>query len=929
MRVPRSTYRLQLHKDFGFDDAAAAADYLARLGVSELYLSPILKAAPGSTHGYDVLDHETLNPELGGEAGFAALTTAARSHGLGLTVDFVPNHMGVGCDGNPYWDDILRHGRASRFAHYFDIDWHYPKETLVGKLLLPVLPEQYGISLEHGEMALRWDGAEVRIHVGQRKLPLRPSSLPSLLRKAAELVADTQPTLAEGLLRIAGVCESLREAWQDPEQSAYLASADAAQQELAALLRSGEASSAFSGALQMLNGVGGTASSFDFLDQLLRQQVYRLSSWRLALECINYRRFFNVNELAAICVELSQVFDSAHAKLLRLVEDSSVTGLRLDHIDGLYDPIGYLSQLDAALRRATHSKDESAPLHLTVEKILAGTERLPEAFIAHGSTGYEFVRVVTGVFVDRRAESILTSLYRRFSGDQLSFSAHLSQAKRDILGSLLASDAMKLSHELERLAEQDRRSRDFTWRSLHDALVEVMAAFGTYRSYVRPNGERTSDDEAMINGAVADALRRNPTAARGPYQFLRSLLLQTNQAVQGAAFAMRFQQTTGPVTAKSLEDTAFYRYTRFIAENEVGSQPERLGVPIEEFHAQNLERASAAPLSLVTTSTHDTKRGEDIRARLAVLSELPNTWRRVVFELSRAAAEFRANVGGQDAPSRCDEYLFYQSLLGVMPFGAAAAHFPALEQRLQAYMLKACREAKTNTSWLNPNEDYERAVAAFVSGVLHSPAIAKTLLRFGARIDSYGACNALSQVALKMCSPGVPDTYQGSEVWHQVLVDPDNRRPVDYDALRARLEALDERAVDRLLLARGLLDRFEDGSVKLFVVRELLRLRNEQAELFAGSYQALDAGPNCIAFARSQAKDTLLCAVPRFAFRVTRGRARWPLGESWGGQRLSAPELNHNFRNVLTGEHIQFVGSAQLCDVFRHFPVAVLIGEPR
>ena len=254
---------------------------------------------------------------------------------------------------------------------------------------------------------------------------------------------------------------------------------------------------------------------------------------------------------------------------------------------------------------------------------------------------------------------------------------------------------------------------------------------------------------------------------------------------------------------------------------------------------------------------------------------------------------------------------------------------PALEQRLQAYMLKACREAKTNTSWLNPNEDYERAVAAFVSGVLHSPAIAKTLLRFGARIDSYGACNALSQVALKMCSPGVPDTYQGSEVWHQVLVDPDNRRPVDYDALRARLEALDERAVDRLLLARGLLDRFEDGSVKLFVVRELLRLRNEQAELFAGSYQALDAGPNCIAFARSQAKDTLLCAVPRFAFRVTRGRARWPLGESWGGQRLSAPELNHNFRNVLTGEHIQFVGSAQLCDVFRHFPVAVLIGEPR
>jgi len=529
MRIPRSTYRLQLHKDFGFADAARAADYLARLGVSELYVSPILKATPGSTHGYDVLDHDLLNPELGGEAGFAELTAAARSHGLGLTVDFVPNHMGVGCDGNPYWDDILKHGRASRFAQYFDIDWHYPKETLVGKLLLPVLPEQYGVSLEQGEVTLRWDGAEIRICVGKRKLPLRPGSLSSLLHESAKLVAEPEPMLAEGLRRIAGRSESLVEAWQDPERSEYLDSAAAVQKELAALLRSDEAASAFSGALGSLSGVPGTAPSFDYLDQLLRQQVYRLSSWRLALECINYRRFFNVNELAAICVELPQVFDSAHAKLLRLLEDGAISGIRLDHIDGLYDPIGYLSQLDAALRHATRSDHESAPLHLTVEKILASTERLPEAFVAHGSTGYEFIRVVTGVFVDRRAESNLTSLYRRFSGDQLSFGAHLLQAKRDILGSLLASDAMKLSHELERLAEQDRRSRDFTWRSLHEALVEVMAAFGTYRSYVRPNGERTSDDEAMINRAVADALRRNPTAARGPYQFLRSLLLQTNQ----------------------------------------------------------------------------------------------------------------------------------------------------------------------------------------------------------------------------------------------------------------------------------------------------------------------------------------------------------------------------------------------------------------
>ena len=925
MRIPRSTYRLQLTKNFGFHDAARVAGYLARLGVSELYLSPVLKAAPGSTHGYDELDHAILNPELGGEAGFAQLAAAARANGLGITVDFVPNHMGVGCDGNPYWDDILKHGQASPFVEYFDIDWHYPKETLTGKLLIPVLPEQYGVSLEQGDVTLAWDGAVIRIQVGDRKLPVRPCSLPGLLDRVAHVVAKDLPRLAQGLRRIAGLFETLVEAFREPERGAYLASAAAAEKELADLLRGEAAASAFSLALEQLNGVPGNAASFDPLDQLLRMQVYRLSSWRVALECINYRRFFNVNELAAIRVELPEVFESAHAKLLRLVADGSVTAVRLDHIDGLYDPIGYLAQLDAALRRVTQSADTATALHVTVEKILAPDERLPAAFITHGTTGYEFIRVCNGIFVDRRAEASLTSLYRRFTGDHLSFSAHLLQAKRDILGSLLASDATKLSHELERLAEQDRRSRDLSWRSLHDALVEVMAAFGTYRSYVRPSGGRTSDDEAVINRAIASALRRNPTAARGPYQFLRSLLLQTNDAVPQAFFAMRFQQTTGPVMAKSLEDTAFYRYTRFVAETEVGSQPERIGIDVAEFHAQNAARATGAPLSLVAGSTHDTKRGEDVRARLAVISELPNTWRRLVFELSRVATELRTNIAGEPAPSRCDEYLFYQTLLGAMPFGASASQVPALEERLQAYMLKASREAKTNTSWLNPNEDYERALAAFITGALNSPTFVAPLLRFSARIDSSGACNALSQVALKLCSPGVPDTYQGSETWHQVLVDPDNRRSVGYANLCARLDQLDGFGADLLRASADLLEHFADGSVKLFVVRELLRLRNQRPVLFSGQYMPLDAGPNSVAFARTEGQEALLCVVPRFPFRVTRGRARWPLGERWGSQKLDAPELDGTFRNVLTGESLAVRGGALLSDVFAHFPVAVLL----
>ncbi len=930
MRIPSSTYRLQLHAGFGFYDAARIASYLERLGVSEVYTSPIFKAAPASTHGYDVLDHDQLNPELGGPAGFDALSEAVKSRDLGLIVDFVPNHMGVGANGNRFWEDVLEHGQASERADYFDIDWQPPKETLSRKILLPLLPDQYGVSLESGYFGLGFDGTAIRLHAGSRTLPLRPQSLGRVLGRVADLLeASGAPDGLEELRRLAHDFSELDEG--DSARPAatenYRSQARSLQLELGALVRGARIQPALEQALSSLSGTVSQSASFDFLDELLRAQHYRLSAWRLALEAVNYRRFFDVTELASLRVELPQVFDESHRTLLALVEQGKISGIRLDHIDGLFDPIGYLRHLADRLQQALPGSDPGElPVFVVVEKILAPAEVLPASFRAHGTTGYEFARVAGGVLTDRRAELNLSSTYRRFTGDLASFADHLLAAKRDVLSSLLASDAAMLSRALERLAEQDRRWRDLTWRSLHDALVEVMAAFGAYRSYVRPDGSRTPEDEALINGAVAAAIRRNPTTSRGAYQFLRSLLLMDSALPGAREFAMRFQQTTGPVTAKALEDTAFYRFTRNVTDNEVGSRPDRIGLELSELHTQNSIEQSEHRLSLTATSTHDTKRGEDLRARLSMLSELPNTWRRTVHDLARIASKHRAAYEGSEAPARSDEYLYYQVLIGVVPFGSPQDFFaaPDTQTRLQAYMLKACREAKTHTSWLNPNPGYETALENFIASTLQDQAFAAQVLRFCRRIDSYAACKALSQLTLKMCSPGVPDTYQGSEVWHQVLVDPDNRRPVNYAALDAQLAALEERLSERARLIPELLETYADGRVKLFVTSELLRLRRAEPELFRSRYTPLDAGPNAIAFARGEGRCELVCVVARFPFRVTRGRAPWPLGPQWQDQRLSGPGLSGTYRDVLTHEELELQETALLSHVLSRFPVAVL-----
>ncbi len=925
-RPPTATYRFQLHEGFGFHDAARLAGYLARLGVSDLYVSPIFKAAPGSTHGYDVLDHDSLSPELGGAEGFQALCDAAKEHDLGLIVDFVPNHMGVGCDGNRIWEDVLEHGRASERADFFDIEWHPPKPTLADKVLLPILPDQYGLCLERGYFSLHFDGSAIRLRAGSRTLPLRPRSLGRVLSRVSDLL-ETRADFAQAdeLRALGRELSELNDSAAVDTVESYRRSASALQHRLRELVSFAGLERRLEQALSELGG-DSLPESFDFLDELLRAQHYRLSAWQLALEAVNYRRFFDVTELAALRIEEPSVFDACHRTLLSLIEQRKITGVRFDHVDGLLDPISYLRRFAERLTQALPDSDPSElPIYVLVEKILAPGESLPATFRAHGTTGYEFARIASGVFIDRRAELNLSSTYRHFTGDNSSFEDHLLQAKRDVLSSLLASDATMLSRALERLAEQDRRWRDLSWQSLHAALIEVMAALGAYRSYVRPEGGSAPEDEALINSAVAAAIRRNPTWGRGAFQFLRSLLLMETKLEGASEFAMRFQQTTGPVTAKALEDTAFYRYCRNLAENEVGGRPDRMGVELREFHAQLALQQSEHHFAQNSTSTHDTKRGEDARSRLSMLSELPNTWRQTVHELHRLASKHCAALEGDEAPSRVDRYLYYQALVGVMPFGAKQGSATELVPRMQEYMQKAVREAKQRSSWLHPNEGYEAAVQGFVASTLADPAFVAKILRFCERISSHAASKALSQLTLKLCAPGVPDTYQGSEVWHQVLVDPDNRRPVDYARLVAELGWLDERRAERESLLSNLLSHYTDGRLKLFVLSELLRLRRASPELFRSGYQALDAGSNCVAFGRGPDECDLVCAVTRFPVRVTRGRMPFAIGKAWGEQRVSGAGLRGAYRNALTGQAVEAQGSLALSTLFRDLPIAVLI----
>ena len=977
LRVPRASYRLQLGPDLTFDDAAELADYLAALGIGDCYTSPFFETSGAGSHGYDVADHGRLRAELGGEDAFARFADALKRLSLGLLVDVVPNHMGIVHGRNAWWADVLELGAASRYAAAFDIDWDPVKRELAGKVLLPILGDQYGVVLDAGQLRLEREGGRFRIRYYETLLPVTPRSYARILGHRMERLDRALGAEHAAVLELTSLVTWFATLPLHRE-SARQVSAEDGYRRLDALLRdSADARDFVDQNVGFFNGKAGDSRSFDLLDGLLGEQVYRLAFWRVAGEEINYRRFFDINDLAAIRMEQPEVFAAAHRLLFRLVRDGIVTGLRIDHPDGLYRPAEYFRRLQRGCllemcrglfrgAAAGEWRDQDVlarydalqaagsvsaqPFFIVAEKILAPGETLPETWAVAGTTGYEFLNLVNGIFVDRTNARAIDQLYTRVLRDKPSFPDIVYEGKRLVMDSSMASELNMLAHRLNRISEKHRSSRDFTLGSLRRALREIIAAFPVYRTYLgddegeeagqarkAPSPQASERDRDSIARAVTAAKRRTRAVDASIYDWIQDLLslkmpawADQGDRQERLDFVMRFQQITGPTTAKGYEDTALYRYVRLVSLNDVGGEPSRFGTTLAEFHAMNVERARHGAHALSASSTHDTKRGEDTRVRIDVLSERPHEWRAAVTRWQRMNRRHRTTVDGRPAPSANEEYLLYQTLVGAWPIDVT---------RTRDYMLKAAREAKHDTSWTNPNPRWDEALAHFVEAVLDETTSGEFLndfRAFHAALLPFGILNSLAQTLIKITAPGVPDFYQGSELWDLSLVDPDNRRPVDFARRRQMLKTLAmeiDGATDLGALARGLMAAPEDGRVKLFVIRQALAVRRRRAELFArGDYRPLDVygtwADHICAFARTGPGGPAVTIVPRLL--AARGVTQ-PIGDAyWGNTTVALPgEVDGPLRNAFTGASVEIVRAGEerrvrVGRLLADFPIALL-----
>ncbi len=927
-RIPSATYRLQLTPELGFAAAAELADYLEALGVTCLYTSPVLTARPGSTHGYDVADPTRLRPELGGDGAFERLRAALSRHDLGLLLDIVPNHMAAD-PANPWWSDVLRHGQASEYAAFFDLDWNPSSSPMHGRVLLPVLGRPYHQTLAAGELVpvLTDDGLALRYW--ERAFPLDPATWPEILRPVADRL-DGEGDGEHELEAIVSELEALPP--RHPRSRGVRRRWDrVGWPRLSALLHGSEAvAAALEAELRNLAGRRGEVSSFDRLHRLLARQAYRLAYWRSAREKLNYRRFFNISDLVGLRTERPEVFTAVHARVLELVADGVVTGLRVDHVDGLRDPLAYLQRLR---REAVSAHGD---LYLVVEKILATDEELPPEWPVHGTTGYDLLGAVNSLLVDHAGLGELRRIAEGVTGRLGTFADTAHQARRRIVRDLFPGELRALEYRLAELAERDRWACDVPRRELNRALEEVTACLPIYRTYTR-SGPVGARDRRVVEAAVAQARRRAPTLSARALGFLRRLLtldlpqeLEQEERSAWCDFVLRWQQVTGPVAAKGVEDTAFFREARLISLAEVGADPGAGALSPADFHRFVTTRLARWPHAMSTTATHDTKRGEDVRARLAVLSEIADSFADCVARWREWNLPHRVQLERGPAPSPADELILYQTMIGVWPPGQI--DLANLSDRLVAFMRKAGREAKERTSWLQPDEAYEGAVERFVRTVLAaagSPFLTD-LAAFAERVARYGALNSLTQVTLKLTVPGVPDLYQGTELWDLSLVDPDNRRPVDFTLRRRLLSDLARRRdADQAGLAAGLLESWRDGRVKLWLTHRLLQLRRRLPRLFAdGDYRPLEvdgtAAEHVVAFTRRLDERWILVAVPRLLGRLT-DVGEPPLGAGvWSDTTLRLPgNAPQSWRNVLTGREC---ASPELARLLEDFPVGVLTG---
>ncbi|MGM4907164.1 malto-oligosyltrehalose synthase [Tardiphaga sp. 866_E4_N2_1] len=911
--IPVATYRIQLTKDFDFDATAGIVPYLKALGITHLYASPFMKSRAGSTHGYDIVDHTKLNPELGGEEGFERLSAALKANDIGLILDFVPNHVGVHFADNPWWLDVLEWGQASPHAVSFDIDWDTLPYRARGGLLLPIIGSSYGQALDNGEIELKYDAEEGNFSAWyfEHRLPIAPERYSEMLRTIVKEADAGNTPAGRAILTLAAKHKGLRH----PNRR----EAPAFKQQLVSIDGAAEV---ITRGLDAYRAGPDRPAQIQAMHMLLERQHYKLGQWRLASSEINYRRFFDVNTLAGLRIEDADTFEAIHSLVKRLITEDKLQGLRLDHIDGLHDPSQYFQRLRRLIREA-HG-NSTKPFYVVVEKILGEHEKLVPFAGVHGTTGYEWLNVITQVLVEEKGLEPLGETWRQVSNVSPKFEPQLVEAKRRVLDTLLLSEFTVLTRLLARIANGHYSTRDFSADTLRQAFELYVLHFPVYRTYLSTAGPSALDRQ-LIATTIEKARADWFGADEGLFDFLRDALTldllkpgrPAHSKPRVRRFALKVQQFTGPTMAKSLEDTAFYRYHRLLAFNEVGGEPAAEAIPVATFHEIMITRALERPHGMTSTATHDTKRGEDARARLLALAEMPGEWASAVSRWKLLNAPHLVVDGEMRAPSAAFEYMLYQALIGAWPLGGQDNSFL---ERMQAYALKAAREGKQETSWLNPNDTYEKGLRTFLERILdpaQSPEFLAALETFAKRTSLIGALNSLSQITLKATIPGMPDFYQGTEFWDFSLVDPDNRRPVDFAERAKVLKALQQ--PDWAALAQ----HWDDGHIKLAWTRELLKRRTEMAAVFTdGDYEPLEVtGPHAahiIAFARRHQRDAAIVVIPRAFSEATQGGRHWPEATAFDATVI-AP-------GYLVEGSAQKNGAIQLAvaKLFRQIPMAIV-----
>lgn len=931
MRIPVATYRLQFNPGFGFTAAQDIVGYLAMLGVSDIYASPIFKARSGSTHGYDVVDQNQLNPELGTEQDFEQLVERLHDRGMGWLQDIVPNHMAY--DGqNHYLMDVLEHGSESDYFDYFDIEWETSYEEIDGRVLAPLLGDFYDRCLERGEIQLTYDRAGLSVCYYGLKFPIRIESYGRFLSHNIKRLVEQLGKEDRTYIKVSGLLYLVKDSFSDLTGQQRREQTRFVKELLWELYQDNADIQTFiQQNLETFNGTPGQPESFNLLDELLSDQFYRLAFWKVGAEELNYRRFFTVNELICLKVDDPNVFEQTHTLIRSLVHSGKVNGLRIDHIDGLYDPTEYLERL-------RHTMGDA---YIVIEKILELEEELPKSWPIQGTSGYEFLNYVNGLFCQSDNESDFTRLYHQLTGETIPYQDLFLAKKRLMAETNLVGDIDNLARFLKRISSQYRYGRDLTLYGLRTAIEEVLIAFPIYCTYINEDGV-TERALHYIRIAIDRARQQIPqlvTELNLIEKFLRLEYedsLPVEERAQWLHFVMRLQQFTGPIMAKGIEDTLFYSYNRLISLNEVGGAPEQFGIPPRQFHKFNEQQQTRWPHAMNATSTHDTKRSEDVRARLNVLSEIPQEWEAKLQTWRSLNSSHKRVVNDQVVPDANDEYFLYQTLVGAMPF--ETGDLSEFAERITQYVVKAVREAKVHTAWLRPDTDYEDGFVAFSQALLASPEAAnnnatflKELTAFKQRVADYGIYNSLSQTLLKMMSPGVPDIYQGNEMWDFSLVDPDNRRPVDYGYRRHMLSEIkrDWQNSPAELLP-NLLEYRQDGRIKLFVVHRSLGLRHQYAELFSqGSYLPLAAHgtyeDNIIAFARQWQNKTVVAIAPRFLTHVTEPGA-YPIGQVWQDTTLTLP-AEGTWYDWFCDRTLDLSADVHLSELLSEFPLALLIKD--